>query len=226
MASKVVCIIQCRMTSSRLPRKAMLDLCGQPLLLRVIERCRDSRLIGELCVATSTHPEDELIELVSRVNGVRCLRGDLIDVRSRYIELARTLSADIIVRVTADNPLTEPRYIDHLVERALEDPSVPYVIMNKKLIPDGSGSEVFRARALLESAWRFAQPEDLEHVTPCIRKAHPVLELTPPDDLRLEDEFVGVDTFEDYLKVYKIFVRYGRDRQRMLHNYIRERRGL
>jgi len=220
---KVVCIIQCRMSSSRLPRKAMLDLCGKSLIERVIARCRQSAAIDELVVATSTQPEDELIELVCSRNNVRCFRGDLADVRSRYLRLARSLAADIVVRVTADNPMTEPVYIDQLVEYVRKHPDVAYAIMDKKLIPLGTGSEVFRAWALFESAARFAELEDLEHVTPSVRKAYPVAELTPPEELLLEGDSVGIDTFEDYFQVYRIFATYGDDRN-ILRNHIRDRR--
>jgi len=223
MADKVICIIQCRMSSSRLPRKAMLDLCGKPLLLRVIERCRAATRIDDVIVATSTEEEDGLIELVCGHYGVHCFRGSLSDVRSRYIELARRFHADVVVRVTADNPLTEPRYIDLLVDEARRDPTMAYAIMNRKMIPLGSGSEVFRANALFESAQRFGEVGDLEHVTPSIMKMFPTRELEPPEELRLEGDSVGIDTFSDYLKAWRTYLRFGDDPD-ILKHYIRDKK--
>ena len=218
MKVETVCVVQCRMSSSRLPRKAMLDLCGQPLLIRVLERCRMAAGIDKVVVATSTDSEDDLIEYVCRKNGVECFRGSLLNVRSRFLSIIKDCQAKYVVRVTADNPLTEPLFIETLLKKIKSDSSVQYAIMDKNLIPKGTGSEVFTAKILEESASQNSS-EDIEHVTVAVRNLVPSFEIAPPPEFLLENENLSVDSFKDYLKMYDIFSKYKADRF-ILKNYI------
>ena len=68
---KIVAIIQCRLGSSRLPAKAMLDLGGKTLLERTIKSIRSSSLLDEIWVATSTGRSDDLIEWKAAQAGVQ-----------------------------------------------------------------------------------------------------------------------------------------------------------
>ena len=145
---KAIAIIQARMTSNRLPRKVALDIHGKCLLERVIGQVRRARTVNEIVVATSTSADDEIVELVCRRLSVDFFRGALTDVRSRFVAVGRERKAAIVVRVTADNPLTEPVFIDALVETLRRDPAVHYCTMVKERIPDGSQAEAFRLAAL------------------------------------------------------------------------------
>jgi spore coat polysaccharide biosynthesis protein SpsF (cytidylyltransferase family) len=206
---KVVAVIQARMSSNRLPRKVALDIHGTCLLERVIDQVRRASSVDEIVVATSISPDDEVIERICRRVSTDCHRGSLSDVRSRYVDVGRARGAAIVVRVTADNPLTEPAFIDALV-RALEaDPAARYAMMAKDRIPDGSGAEAFRLEALLETlGWDDAE-YSREHVTPALRAGDAVRVVAPAAELDLGDYFVGVDTFDDYLHVNRLFARYG-----------------
>jgi spore coat polysaccharide biosynthesis protein SpsF (cytidylyltransferase family) len=206
---KVVAIVQARMSSNRLPRKVALDIHGTCLLERVIGQVRRAQMPDEIVVATSTAPDDEIVERICRRIGVDCHRGSLDDVRSRFIAVGRERGAAIVVRVTADNPLTEPAFIDAIV-RALEaDPEAGYAMMAKDRIPNGSGAEAFRLEALLETlSWDDAE-YSREHVTPALRAGGAVRVVEPPADLDLGDYFVGVDTFDDYVHDNRLFARYG-----------------
>jgi spore coat polysaccharide biosynthesis protein SpsF (cytidylyltransferase family) len=225
---KVVAIIQARMSSTRLPRKVALDIHGKCLLERVIGQVRRSQTVDEIVVATSTAPEDEVVELICRRLSVDCFRGALADVRSRYVAVGRDRDATIVVRVTADNPLTEPVFIDALVETLREDSALRYCVMAKGRVPDGSQAEAFRLAALIDTlAWDNAE-ESREHVTPALRRGEKAREVEPPPDLELGDYFVGIDTFENYLHINRLFSRYGGGRdllKRVIADVRRERAG-
>ena len=55
---KIVCIIQARMGSTRLPKKSMMPLGGKPLLQNVIERVQLTKLVDEIVLATTKKSED------------------------------------------------------------------------------------------------------------------------------------------------------------------------
>ena len=50
---KIGCIIEARMTSSRLPGKVLMDIWGKPAIIRQIERIQRSRFIDSIIVATT-----------------------------------------------------------------------------------------------------------------------------------------------------------------------------
>jgi len=202
---KVVAIIQARMSSSRLPRKVALDIYGKPLLERVVDQVKRARLVDSIVVATSIEIDDNIIEMMCQRLCVDCFRGSLNDVRSRFIEVARQQEASIIVRVTADNPLTEPYYIDLLVSKIKEHSYIEYCIMDKESVPDGTSSEVFRTEALLKSVDFDDSEDSREHVTPGIKRMCHIYAFEPEEAYMLHDFFVGVDTFEDYLRINEIF---------------------
>jgi spore coat polysaccharide biosynthesis protein SpsF len=206
---KVVAIIQARMSSSRLPRKIALDIYGKCALERVMGQVCRAHKVDEIVVATSTDPEDEIVERICARLSIGCFRGSLTDVRSRFVAVGRERDAAIVVRVTADNPLTEPAFIDAIVGALEDDPTADYAAMDRDRIPDGSGAEGFRMQALLDTlAWDGAE-YSREHVTPALRGGKAVRALTPAPDLDLGDYFVGIDTFENYLHINRLFAQYG-----------------
>ena len=85
---KIGAIIFSRMSSGRLPGKAMLDISGKTLLNRVIERTKSIKLIDHICIATSTNIEDDVIESTAEFLGIDVFRGDLNDVAGRAISAA------------------------------------------------------------------------------------------------------------------------------------------
>jgi spore coat polysaccharide biosynthesis protein SpsF len=107
-----VAIIQARMSSSRLPGKVLLDIAGQPMLVRVVERTRRARLVDQVMVATTTEASDDPIQRLCAKRGYPCYRGSLHDVLDRYYHAARQAGAQAIVRITADCPLIDPEVVD------------------------------------------------------------------------------------------------------------------
>ena len=114
--SHTIAIIQARMGSSRLPGKVLLDIAGQPMLRRVVERTRLAKTIDQVVVATTrSHPTTRWSSCARRL-GYDCYRGSLYDVLDRYYQATRQFEAKNIVRITADCPLIDPEVIDRTVQ--------------------------------------------------------------------------------------------------------------
>ena len=91
---KVVATVEVRMTSSRLPGKALLEAGGKPMLQILVERLRKARLLNDIVVATTDRPSDDPIEsLCSRLN-VSCFRGSEENVLERVCGAASAYGAD------------------------------------------------------------------------------------------------------------------------------------
>ncbi len=115
-----VAIIQARMGSSRLPGKVLMDIAGKTMIQRVVERTRLARTLDAISIATTIDASDNPIAAFAISTGVSCTRGSLHDVLDRYYRAARTLNADIIVRITADCPVIDPTLVDQAVETLID----------------------------------------------------------------------------------------------------------
>ncbi len=158
------------MSSSRLPGKILMDIAGEPMLMRVVERTRKARTVDQVVFATTTDSSDDPVDAFCRERAIPCFRGSLPDVLDRFYQAALKFEAETVVRLTADCPLLDPGVVDETVElfrRAGADFAAnrlppPF----KRTYPIGLDCEVCSFSAL-ERAWReAAAPHDREHVMP------------------------------------------------------------
>lgn len=169
MENRIVAIIQARMGSSRLPGKTLANIAGKPLLAHVMERTRACRSVERIVVATTAEPADEAILSLAREWGVTVYAGSAEDVLDRYYQAAKAAEADVIARITADDPFKDPDVIDEIIQRLLGEPELDYASNTlKPTYPEGLDVEAFTFEAL-SRAWKEATlPSDREHVTPYI----------------------------------------------------------
>ena len=166
----IVCIIQARMGSSRLPGKVLKQICGRPMLGWVAERASRSKMITKIVVATTTDLGDDPVEDFCKSSSITCFRGSEFDVLDRYYQAAKANHAEFIVRLTADCPLIDAPLIDATIEKLLETEAdfaanrlpPPHL----RTYPIGLDTEVATFKSL-ETAWKLAEkPFEREHVMP------------------------------------------------------------
>ena len=169
-SNNIVCIIQARMGSSRLPGKVLKQICGRPMLGWVAERASRSKLISRIVVATTTDPGDDPVEKFCESSSITCFRGSEFDVLDRYYQSAKANQAEIVVRLTADCPLIDAALIDKTIKKLFETAAdfaanrLPPPFM--RTYPIGLDTEVATFKAL-ETAWKLAKkPFEREHVMP------------------------------------------------------------
>ncbi len=164
---RILGVIQARMGSKRLPGKVLAKLNGKPLLLFLLERLKFSRRVDKFLVATSTLPEDDPIVDLLRDNGYQVFRGHHLDVLDRIYKASSLYGADFVVRITADNPLTDIGYMDEAVLIAVLSKADYVGIVG---LPIGMACEVVSFRALKEAYLEAKAPYQREHVTPYINE--------------------------------------------------------
>jgi len=163
------CIIQARMGSSRLPGKVMKKIIDGYLLDYVIKQLLSSKKIQKIIVATTDLVEDNVICNHLRSQKIDFFRGSSEDVLDRYYECAKQYQVDVIVRITADNPLIDPNIVDLTINKYENQKCDLATNTITRTFPYGTEVEVFSLKAL-EKAWKFAKkPSEREHVTPFIR---------------------------------------------------------
>jgi len=118
---KVIAIIPARYASTRLHAKALIDLCGKPMIQHVYERTRQAALIDRVIVATD---HEMIVEAVRHFGGeVIMTPAELKSGSDRIAFAAKSLDdADIVVNVQGDEPLIEPQMIDQAVIPLIHDP--------------------------------------------------------------------------------------------------------
>ena len=166
---KVIAIIQARMGSTRLPGKVLLDIMGKPLLAHIIDRILESKLVNSnIILATTTNPADHVLVDFANENHLDCFIGSEEDVLDRFYQAAKQAGADIIVRITADDPFKDPEIMDKIIQIMIDD-NFDYVSNTiKPTYPEGLDIEVFSFESL-ERAWKESKKtSEREHVTPYI----------------------------------------------------------
>lgn len=167
---KTISVVQARMSSTRLPAKALIDLAGRPLLWHAVTRAAAAGVQEEVVVATSTERSDDPIVDFCGRHGFAVFRGSLNDVLARFHGAARAHGADRIIRLTADCPLLDPEVVAE-VARAFDPAQHDYVSNTlERTYPDGLDTEVFTFEALDRAFHEARLSSEREHVTPYIWK--------------------------------------------------------
>jgi spore coat polysaccharide biosynthesis protein SpsF len=211
---KVVAIIQARMGSTRLPGKVMKDLAGDTVLARVVSRTRRSRLLDEVVIATTDKVGDDVIVRECERIAVPVFRGDEADVLDRYYRAAQKFSAEAIVRITSDCPLTDPELVDQHVRRLIDRwDEVDFVTnMSQQSYPLGLAVEALPMDVLTRMHRLSDTPELKEHVT---TMAYAEPRLFRIDNICHSEDLSQmrwtVDTREDLELVRLIFKHFGTD---------------
>jgi 3-deoxy-manno-octulosonate cytidylyltransferase (CMP-KDO synthetase) len=171
---RVVAVIPARLASTRLPRKMLREIGGQPLIGRVYEAVRSSRQLADVIVATDS---DEIIA-VCRQNGwnERLTSAAHRSGTERVHEIAQSVAADIYLNVQGDEPLTRSEHIAALIE-VMQDPAVQVgTLMTPaaaadienpnavKVVTDSAGRALYFSRATIPYNRDGGKPEYFKHL--------------------------------------------------------------
>lgn len=158
-------IIQARVGSTRLPNKVFAEIEGKPLLWHVVNRLRKSKYLDSIIIATTTNFKDEIIEDWARENGIQCFRGSENNVLKRYYDAAKKYDANVIVRITADDPFKDYRVMDQVIEKYLSENADFACNNNPPTFPEGLDIEVFSIEAITKAYNNAESSFEKEHVT-------------------------------------------------------------
>lgn len=166
----IVGIIQARCDSKRLKNKIFADVNGRPLIERVVDRATYVKSIGKVVVATTKNISDDRLADWCVSKGVECFRGSESNVLERYYDCAKFYNANIVVRITADDPFKDPVIINHAINILIEN-NYDYVSNTiKPTFPEGLDVEAYKFESLEVAFKNATLSSEKEHVTPYIWK--------------------------------------------------------
>ena len=200
---KTGCVIQARMTSSRLPGKVLKTIDferGISVLEQVVSRVKCVPSIDTIIVATTVNADDDPVEeLVGRM-GVEVFRGSEKDVLERYYLAAEKNGLDHVIRITSDCPFLDPQVIERLINLYFDEGAQYGSNCIRRTYPHGLDCEIVGFDTLKKIYETQSDSFYREHVTSYIT--------SHLEDFRtcsLEDEEdnssirVTVDTVNDYI---------------------------
>ena len=215
-------VIQARTDSTRLPNKTVSDLCGAPLIERILERVKKVKKIRTIILATTKKKNDDILVEIAKSNKVEVFRGSENDLVDRYYQAVKGKNVSHILRLPADNPIPDPLEYDRLINYHLKtDNDFSSNIMNfmHNGYPTGIGVEIFTIKSL-EKIWRFEKRKKYrEHLALNFydyisdRKNKKfnfkIGTVKCPKQISRSELFFNVDFHKDYLfikKIYKYFL--------------------
>ena len=119
---KIIGLIPARLKSTRLPEKALADICGLPMVVHTYLRSCHAKLLDDVYVVT----DSPLIrdEVLSYGGKVLLSKREHNCGTNRIAEIAEEMDCDIVVNIQGDEPLVNPVHIDEVIKPLLLDPSI------------------------------------------------------------------------------------------------------
>jgi len=146
---KTAAIIQARMGSTRLPGKVLMEINGQPVLKRLIDRVKVSQSIDQVIVATGFDFKNDSLRRWCFHNEIDVYSGPEDDVLQRVLLCAQYYHVDRIVDITGDCPLIDYRHIDAICRAMKEYTTIDYGSnIFPRTWPDGFDVQVYSTELL------------------------------------------------------------------------------
>jgi 3-deoxy-manno-octulosonate cytidylyltransferase (CMP-KDO synthetase) len=114
MAGRILAVIPARLGSTRLPRKVLREIAGEPMIAWVYRAARACPLLDQVLIATDS---DEVLQfaqahgLPAVFTPVDCASGT-----DRVYAVAQSIPADVYVNIQGDEPLLTPEHFTPMLQ--------------------------------------------------------------------------------------------------------------
>jgi len=171
---KVVAVIPARLASTRLPRKMLREIAGEPLLAWVYRGVRRCSSLDQVVIATDS--EEILAFCQQRGFMARMTSSAHRSGTERVHEISTLIPADVYLNVQGDEPLTRPEHIESLIAvmrrpevevGTLKTPAAEIDVDNPsavKVVTDSTGRALYFSRATIPFDRDGAKPQYYKHL--------------------------------------------------------------
>ena len=178
-----------------------MDLYGEPLIKRVIDRINGSKKITKLVLATTDNSNDDNLVKYMEELGVSVFRGSEENVLERVVLSAEKYNIENIVELHGDNPFLDPDIIDKVIDE-YDNTKCDYISNTiKKTFPMGLRVQVFSTESLREIYNTVNDPAVNEHVSLYYYenpKLFKIINFEAPQEINRTDVRLTIDTIEDF----------------------------
>ena len=196
-------IIQAREGSTRFPLKVLQKINNKTILQILYERLTFSKKTNKIIFSIPKKNNDNLIRHLKELKYEYFL-GDEKDVLSRYYNTSTKFPSDIIVRITADCPLVDPKMLDEMIDLFISSKSDYTSNTLPPTFPDGLDIEIFNFKSLKKSYDEANTDFDREHVTSYIRNNNFFKKTNFKSDIDYSKFRITLDEKEDLIVISNI----------------------
>tara|TARA_R100001129_G_scaffold186247_1_gene177138 strand:- start:1898 stop:2650 length:753 start_codon:yes stop_codon:yes gene_type:complete len=139
MSSGVVAVIPSRLQSSRIEKKALVDICGMPMVIHVMKRVQMSDSVSDTYVATDSQ---EIFDIVEDYGGKAILTStEHKNGTERVCEAIQDINADTFVICMGDEALLNPDHIQTSVDTFYQSDNASGSILLTEFTKENSPSD-------------------------------------------------------------------------------------
>ncbi|MEE2932207.1 MAG: hypothetical protein VX941_02145 [Pseudomonadota bacterium] len=146
--NKVGALIPVRLDSERLPGKALMEICGRPIIYHLLDRVTACKHIitENIVVCTTEEPSDDPLVGVVEAYGASIFRGSTDDIIERFHAAISHFNFDAVIQVDGDDPLSATEYMNLTMDRLLGDTNLD--IVTCRGLPLGTAVKSFSKDAM------------------------------------------------------------------------------
>ncbi len=209
--NRIVAIVQARLDSTRFPEKIFSKIGNKRAIDLLLSRLKKVKKIDKIVVAIPKNKKNLKLFKFLRSKKYEVYRGDETNVLKRYYFAAKKYKADTIIRITGDCPLIDANLINDILDKYSKN-VYDYVSNNDPpTLPDGMDIEAFSFDSLKKTYLKTKNPQDIEHVTPFIKKSKEFKKFNLKYFPNLSHIRLTLDHKADYEVIKKVFDKFAPD---------------
>ena len=146
----IICVIQARTDSQRLPKKVLETISGKSLIWHMVNRLKHCSTFSQIVIATTNENNDKPLREFAKKNEIPFYAGKVDDIADRLYQTGKMFKASVLVKINGDSPLIDPFIVDEAVKKyLLESPRVDFVTnAAKRTFPEGMIYGIFNFTTL------------------------------------------------------------------------------
>lgn len=201
----MLCIIQARYSSKRLPGKVLKKILGAEILKRVFQQVKKSKKISKIIIATSKHKTDKKIINFCKKNKIQCISGPLNNVFKRFYSIIVHEHCKSFVRIAADSPLIDPSLIDRAVTIFSKNRYDIVTNVFPRTFPKGFSVEVINSKLILDFLLKIKKKRHKEHLTTFFYDNYNNFKIKNfYNKINNSNINLSIDSFTDFIRVKSI----------------------
>lgn len=138
------------MGSTRYPGKPLCDIRGMPMIEHVYRRTRMSTAVDETYVAT---PDKEIQNQTEAFGGEVIMTGSHSRATDRVAEVAKELTADIVVVMQGDEPLVYPDMLEDAIAPVRDEDEVKVTNLAKPIHKEAEYRDPNNVKVVVDEDW-------------------------------------------------------------------------
>lgn len=200
----MICVVQARLSSKRLPGKVLKKILKRELLLILVRRLKKVKNISKVIVATSDSKSDKKIINFCKKKNISCFKGSEINVALRFVNLIKKRKIFHFVRISGDSPMIDPNLVKSMINHAMKKKFDIFTNVFPRTFPFGQSVEIIKSDLLLKNI-KYFNKEEKEHVTKYFYKNYKKFKiLNYKSRTNLSKYKMSIDTLDDFNKLNKI----------------------